>query len=81
MFAGSSAGQPQNNESGGYVGIARFAYDILIASALAQPDARFPTAAAHRWDFRCSTILRTVLAWKHLQLDTGEEFAATDYRP
>jgi hypothetical protein len=81
VFAGSSAGQPQNNESRGYVVIARFAYDILIASALAQPDARFPTAAAHRWDFRCSTILRTVLAWSHIQLHKEEEFAPADYRP
>jgi hypothetical protein len=57
------------------------AKDSGVASALAQPDAKSPTAAAHLWDFRCSTILRKVLAWRHLQLDKGEEFEAPDYRP
>jgi len=45
--------------------------DVLIASALAQPDARPPTAAAHLCDFCSSTLPRIGLAWKYLQLDKG----------
>ena len=45
--------------------------DVLIASALAQPDARPPTAAAHLCDFCYSTLPRIGLAWKYLQLDKG----------
>ena len=40
--------------------------DVLIASALAQPDARPPTAAAHLCDFCYSTLPRIGLAWKYL---------------
>jgi hypothetical protein len=45
--------------------------DVMIASALAQPNARSPTAAAHLCDFWCSTILRIGLARKYLQADHG----------
>ena len=46
-------------------------YDVLMASALAQPDAQSPTAAAQQCDFWRCTILRMELAWKCLQLDKG----------
>jgi len=40
--------------------------DVLIASALAQPDARPPTAAAYLCDFCYSTLPRIGLAWKYI---------------
>ena len=55
-------------------------YYLLMASALAQPDAQSPTAAAQQGDFWRCTFLRMGLAWKCLQLDKGD-FVAADYRP
>jgi hypothetical protein len=76
---GASVGTPSCRRGGYYkysplvIGseVSMTTCDVMIASALAQPDARPPTAVAHLCDFCYSTLPCIGLAWKYLQLDKG----------
>ena len=78
-YQGASVGTPCCRRGGYYkysplvIGseVSMTTCDVMIASALAQPDARPPTAVAHLCDFCYSTLPRIGLAWKYIQLDKG----------